>query len=425
MLVLSRSRLLRLLTFGALYFAQGVPSGFITVGYVIFLTDQGLSNEAVSSAIGLMSLPWALKIVWAPLLDRVAATRFGRRRPFIIAAELAMGLTLLSLLFLDPKRDLSLIGAVLVLHSAFTSLQDTAVDGMAVDLLQAKEQATANGVMWASKTFGMAVGGAGGVFLAKRLGGWPALIITITIVLWAVMLLMILVRERPPGEVTPDRGRAKWTLANLKRSFAFSTPLVGLAIGALTPLGILLVLVVYTRYLRADLKLPEETIGSLQGIIEPAAGVAGALAGGVLADRLGVRKVIAAQMVGLSATLAAFAVAPDLRANYNFLVALSIASSFFFSAYTAAIIGFFMRLSNPAIGATQFTIYTGAVNIAAASAAILGGKIADAYGVTALFGLAATIQVAFIALLPFCDPRVAQARFSAGSTQAEPSSAAP
>ena len=74
---LSESRSLRLLLFGALYLAQGVPSGFISIGFVIFLTDQGLNNEAISSAIGLMSIPWAFKIVWAMLLDHVPSTRVG------------------------------------------------------------------------------------------------------------------------------------------------------------------------------------------------------------------------------------------------------------------------------------------------------------------------------------------------------------
>jgi PAT family beta-lactamase induction signal transducer AmpG len=413
---LSQNRLLRLIAFGALYFAQGVPAGFVTIGYVLYLTDQGLSNTAIGATMGLMVIPWTFKIAWAPLLDRVASTRFGRRRPFIIAAELAMGLTLLPLMLLDPKRDLSLIGAALFLHSTFVALQDTAVDAMAVDLLPPKEKATANGVMWAAKTIGIGVGGVGGTIVAKHIG-WPTFIVAITAILWTIMLFMILVRERPPTEVAKAREHAKLTLAEVRRSFGFSTPLVGMAIAMLTPVGYFLVSAVYSRSLRADLKMSEEAIGMLQGVIEPIAGVAGALAGGVLADRLGVRKVIGGQMACVGMTLAVFAFAPGLRPSFSFLAVISFAAQFFMSGYFAALVGFLMRLSNPAVGALQIAIFTAAVNLTNAWAAPVGGRIADAYGVSALFGLAAALQIAFIALLPFCDPRVAEARFRPASAE--------
>src|SRR5688572_12420366 len=96
LLALSESRLLRLLTFGALYFAQGVPWGFISVGYVVLLADQGLDNTAIGKAMALAYLPWSFKVLWGPLLDAVPALRIGRRRPFIIASELLMGFTILS-----------------------------------------------------------------------------------------------------------------------------------------------------------------------------------------------------------------------------------------------------------------------------------------------------------------------------------------
>nr|QDA77047.1 major facilitator superfamily protein [Jahnella sp. MSr9139] len=409
---LSQSRFLRFLTFGALYLAQGLPAGFASVGYVIFLTDQGLGNEAIGSAMGLMALPWTFKILWAPLLDRVSSTRFGRRRPFIILAQLAMGITLLLLALLDPRRELALIGAVLFLHSTCASFQDVAVDGMAVDLLQPKEQAAANGVMFAGKMVGAGVGGAGGAVLAKQLG-WSGLILVITALLWAVMLLVILVRERPRGEVVEARAQPKLSLAELRRSFSFATPLVGIAVAMLTPVGFSLVLVVYLRMLRADLKLSEEAIGLLSGVVDPVAGVAGALFGGALASRIGVRKVLGGVMACLGAIMAAFVLAPGARYHFPFLAGFSGAAQFFIAAYSAVIIGYMMRLSNPAVGATQFSLFMASANLTFAAAPALGGRIADAYGVNATFAVGAAAQLVFIGILPFCDPRVAEARFRA------------
>jgi PAT family beta-lactamase induction signal transducer AmpG len=416
---LSQSRFLRLLTFSALYLAQGVPTGFITVGYVVFLTDQGLNNEAIGSAIGLMSIPWTFKILWALLLDRTALTRFGRRRPFIIGAELAMGASLLLLLFFDPKRDLSLISAALVLHSTFAALQDAAVDALAIDLLPAHELGTANGLMWAAKTVGVGIGGGGGVVVAKHLG-WSALILMITAVLWAVMLLVILLRERPRDDDASARRTPRLTLAELRRSFAFGPPLIGVALAMLTPLGFLLVSVVYVRTLRADLNLSAEAIATIQGV-EIVAGIVGAVGGGLLADRVGVRKLMGTMMACIGASAALFALAPGLRSSFTLLVIWACASQIFLGAYNTTLISLMMRLSNPAVGATQISIFMGSVNLTAAWAAPVGGRIADAYGVSATFAVAAVAQILFIGLLPLCDPRAAEARFRPRPAAPEPS----
>jgi PAT family beta-lactamase induction signal transducer AmpG len=413
---LSQSRFLRFLTFGTLYFAQGLPAGFITVSYVVLLTDLGLSNQAIGSTLGLAALPGALKIFWGPLLDRVGSTRFGRRRPFIILAQLAMGATLPLLLLVDPKRDPSLLTVVIFLFFTFATFQDVAVDALAVDVLQPEEQGTANGVMWAGKSVGAAVGG--GAMIARRLG-WPALIFGISVLLWAIMLLVILVRERPRAQVPSVRVRPKLTLAELYRSFGFATPLVGIAIAMLTPLGSALIPHVYTRLLRADLKLSVEAISAIEGS-SVVASVMGALAGGVLADRLGARKVIGGLMLCTGATMALFPLAPDLRSSFTFLACWSGAGALLIGAHTAAMLGFLMSISNPAVGATQFCVFMASANFTSVWAAPLGGWIADTFGAGTLFAVAAAVQVVFIGLLPFCDPRVAQARFRPEAVEGVP-----
>ena len=129
---LTESRFLRFLSFAALYFAQGIPWGFVAEGYVVFLTDQGLDNTAVGGAMALAYMPWAFKIIWGPLIDRFPSARFGRRRPYIIGAEFLMGATMLVLLAINPKSGLNIVGAVLFLHNTFAALQDVAVDALAV-----------------------------------------------------------------------------------------------------------------------------------------------------------------------------------------------------------------------------------------------------------------------------------------------------
>ncbi|MEN0061340.1 MAG: MFS transporter [Myxococcota bacterium] len=457
---LSESRRLRLLTFTALYFAQGVPWGFISVGYVVLLADLGLDNTAVGAAIGLAYLPWSFKILWGPLLDAVPPLRVGRRRPFIVFAELMMGLTLVAMMPLDPLTQLPWISLLLFLHNTFASLQDVAVDALAVELLEEAERGRANALMWASKSLGVALGGGGGTVLAKSLG-WSNLFIVMALCIWAIVLLPLLLRERPPsaddtpvdarllrlgwflvpfaavgavmwGLSTLDRpwvpivqpfaalagALAAWPLVDrtgfgqLQRSFSFATPWWGIAAAVFTPAGYALVSIPMTRMIRADLQLSEERIAFLTGVVDPAAGVVGALVGGLLADRLGARPTVGALMGGIAACLAVFGLTEAWWPSYGFLIGWTIAQMMLVNGYNAGMLSLYQGLSNPRIGATHFAVYMAATNLTYAWASPLGGLLADTWGFPVLFGIAATVQLATIALVSRLDVVNARTTYS-------------
>lgn len=424
MVTLVESRLARLLTLGALYFAQGVPWGFIAVGYVVYLTDQKLDAAAVGDAIGLAYIPWSFKILAGPIIDRFPSARYGRRRPFIIGAQLLMGLTLLALLGVDG-RQLGLVGAILFAHNTFAAMQDVATDALAVDVLPADERGKANSVMWAAKNFGVAVGGGGGTLIAKHLG-WSTLFVVNAVLIWIVMGLVIAIRERPgvrAEQPTPYRGDAgggaevpadpgpRLAWSEVKRSFSFATPILGIAVAMLTPVGYALVGTVFTRLMRADLGLSEERIAILAGTIDPICGVLGALLGGVLADRLGVRKTMGGAMAVIGLCLATFAASRGMWPSFTFLVVYSVIVTSAIASFNAATLGFFMTLSNPAIGATQFALYMAATNLTYAWTSPVGGRLADRFGAPTAFAIAACAQLATITLLFFVDPRKAEERF--------------
>lgn len=455
MTTLAESRLLRLLTFTALYFAQGVPWGFISVGYVVLLADLGLDATAVGVAMGLAYLPWSFKILWGPLLDAVPALRIGRRRPFIVFAEAMMGLTLLALLWVDPRESIGTVGLLLFVHNTFAALQDVAVDALAVDLLKEDERGTANSLMWAGKSLGVVFGGGGGTLIAKWYG-WNTLFVAMAIGVWLIMLLPLLLRERPlrPEDRAADSSLlrlawflipaavvgalmyglselearnaehpyvalisvatpfvavfgaiAAWPLVDrdgfrkMRESFSFTVPWWGVLAGVLTPAGYAMVGPAMSRYIRADLGLSEERIATLSGVVDPAAGVLGALMGGVMADRMGARPAIGLLMGGLGTCLAVWALNPEQWASWFFLVAWTAIFQGLVNAYSAATLGLFMSLSNPRIGATHFAVYMAATNLTYAWTAPVGGLIADAYDFQTLFIVAAGLQVVTIVLL--------------------------
>ena len=75
---------------GLLYMTQGLPFGFQTKTLAVYLRMQGLSLPGIS-LISLLSLPWMLKLLWAPLVDVFYVERLGRRRSWVILTLAVMG----------------------------------------------------------------------------------------------------------------------------------------------------------------------------------------------------------------------------------------------------------------------------------------------------------------------------------------------
>lgn len=461
--------MLRLTVFALLYVGQGLPWGFVTVGYSVLLADLGVGNTEVGVALGLAYLPWTFKIGWGPLLDAVPPLRAGRRRPFIVGAQLVMGASLLALLWVDPKQSIGTVAIILFVNNTFASLQDVAVDAMAVDLLEEHERGLANSLMWAGKSLGVVAGGGGGTLLAKYTS-WGTLFVVLALIVWAIMLVPLFVRERPPAPDDVPAGpgllRLVWFLlplaavglvmyglselgaeyegeawvavlpivqpfaavavvigawplvdrsgfAALRGAFSFSVPWWGIAAGVLTALGYAMIAPILTRVIRADLKVSEEGIAILSGIVEPTAGVIGALAGGVLVDRLGARRAIGTLMVGIAACLATWAAMPDAWPEWPFLITWSAAFYFFVFGYNAATLGLYMAISSRRVAATHFALYMASTNLTYAFGAPLGGLLADTWGLVTLFAIGAVVQVATIVTLWPLDVARAQRVYAA------------
>jgi len=150
-------------------------------------------------------LPWTFKFFWAPLIDSVRVPSLGIRRPWIIFAQLGMALTLFSAWFsgaLVSEATLVYLAWVLFFHNCFASLQDVAVDALAVDLLGERERSSVIGFMWASKLIGISAGGAGLAIVISRTSLEVAIGIQ-ALVICAVCVLVIAVRERSGERLFP------------------------------------------------------------------------------------------------------------------------------------------------------------------------------------------------------------------------------
>ncbi|MBK8208599.1 MAG: AmpG family muropeptide MFS transporter [Rhodospirillales bacterium] len=153
-------------------FSSGLPFGALAEPLSAWLTEAGLGKTEIG-LFALVSLPYSLKFIFAPFVDRLAlpvlGRCFGRRRGWALATQVLLIAVLLGLGATQPGID-PLATAVLALCVAFASAtQDTVIDAYRVEILEERSQAAGA----ATATFGWRLGqmaaGAGGLILADVL----------------------------------------------------------------------------------------------------------------------------------------------------------------------------------------------------------------------------------------------------------------
>jgi PAT family beta-lactamase induction signal transducer AmpG len=154
-LVLADSSRARYATGAMMYFAQGIPAGLLHIAIPAWLASQGVGAGEIASFLAVIVLPWAFKLLSGPLMDTLEFPAMGRRRPWVLGAQLGLMLSFLCLTFVDqPAEQIGLLMILGVLINIFAATQDVAVDGMSIDMTPVEEQGRLNAFM----TFGKAVG---------------------------------------------------------------------------------------------------------------------------------------------------------------------------------------------------------------------------------------------------------------------------
>lgn len=179
-----------MLLLGVLYFAQGLPFGLLTKSLPAIVRDAGMPTAYIG-LLALPAIPWALKFLWSPWVDRWGSGRANHRKRWIISAQLA-AILLLVLIGLLPPDWLFVEGVWLLLASLFLlnlcfATHDIASDGLAVRLLPAPLRGLGNSLQAGGYKSGFILGGAA-MLLGVEVLGW-----TLTVWLLALLLLLFLV----------------------------------------------------------------------------------------------------------------------------------------------------------------------------------------------------------------------------------------
>ncbi len=381
-----------------LYFAQGLPSGLLGKALPPLLRDQGVSLSAIGFT-ALLALPWTLKFLWAPFLDR-----FWTRRRWLLTLNLAT----FGLMMLVASRDFgdwvahsfTWLLAVFFLMNTVAATQDIATDGLAVSRLTPRLRGLGNSVQVIGYKIGMIIGGGMLLWLVARFG-WNGSYAALSLLILPVLLPVWFMSEPTPSEKVVVT-RAQWqgwrgyvrlfadflsghrmgwwllTVATFKAGDALASRMIG--------------------PLLRDQGLSLSDIGLLTGVVGATVGLAGALLGGLFLLRLGHRTALLVFGVLQAAGFVGYFLIAGGAAGTVMLYAVVCMEQFADGLSTVALFTSMMDVCRKESPGTDYTLQAALQVTVSGVAALASGLFTQAFGYQAVFAAGATLTLC--ALLP-------------------------
>ncbi|MDX2193596.1 MAG: MFS transporter [Gemmatimonadales bacterium] len=365
--------------------ASGLPFGLVTETLPVLLRTRGASLAAVGD-LSAAQLPWTLKFLWAPLVDRI-----GRRRAWIVGCLVGICLLLLPFRTLDPTAPGAGFWLALLALVALSATQDIAIDAYTVESTRREELGTANAVRIGTYRAAMFVGGGSLVALAGLVSWDAALAAAATVLLLLACIAWRSPEYRPlPGGPAPDLG------APLRELLGRPGIAPVLAFALLFKLGDAL-LDPMARAFWVDRGLSPAEIGGPVTTGRLVGTTLGAVIGGVLTSRLGLRRGLLGFGALQALSNAGYWWAASTGAGLGGIVAVAVLENLCGGLGTAAFVAYLMSVCDRRFAATQYALLSAALAATRALAGPLAGRLDERLGHPAFFAL--TLALAFPALL--------------------------
>src|SRR6056297_3011817 len=126
----------------SLYLAQSIPMSFFSTVVPVIMRMENYSLESIGY-LQLIKLPWILKFLWAPLVDRSSQNTRQYRR-WILASEIFDGIVIFSIGFLELEADFTTIIVLMVIAFTASTTHDIATDAFAILILKERERSLGN-----------------------------------------------------------------------------------------------------------------------------------------------------------------------------------------------------------------------------------------------------------------------------------------
>ncbi len=405
---------LRMLLLG---FSAGLPLLLVLGTLSFWLREAGIDRTTIGY-LSWVGLAYAFKWVWAPLVDRmpipILTRLLGRRRSWLLLAQVAVMAGLVAMSFNDPKVALQPVvwGALAVAFGSAT--QDIALDAFRIESANTERQAALAAAYQTGYRLAMIWAGAGVLWIAARAevasvanyqhAAWQ----TAYLVMAASMLLgmvTVLLSPEPLGRVTaPARNAAEWLRSALLEPFADFIRRYQWQAGLILALIAIyrisdVVMGIMANPFYVDMGYTKDEVAAVTKVFGVIMTLAGAFVGGVLSMRFGVMRILMLGAILSAASNLLFAWLGTRGHDLTALIWVISADNLSSGIASAAFIAYLSSLTNVNYSATQYALFSSMMLLAPKFLAGYSGKYVDTFGYANFFTATALLGVPVLLLV--------------------------
>ena len=419
----------RVLAMLFLGFSAGLPFLLVFSTLSAWLTDEQVSRSTIGffSWIG---ITYSIKVIWAPVVDRLRLplfTRvFGRRRGWMLLAQIGIASGLIAMAKTDPSQELHLI-AVFALVVAFSSAtQDISIDAYRIEAVVKEAQGPMASAYMIGYRLALLAAGAGAFYIADFFT-WPQAYLSMAALMLIGIITVLLIKEPEtqissttimreqrvinfmqrsahlPGQV---RKLTAWFIGAVVCPFLdFFERNGAMAIAILVFIGLYrlsdITMGVMANPFYLDMGFTKQEIANVTKIFGFFMSIAGAGIGGLIVVRFGIMRPLLLGAVLVAATNLLFAFLAATEPNTQLLALVISADNLSGGIAGAVFIAYLSSLTNTAYTATQYALFSSLMTLPAKFLGGFSGVIVDAEGYAFFFVYASAIGLPAIFLVLF------------------------
>lgn len=410
-------------------FSAGLPFLLVFTTLTAWLTEAGVSRASIGffSWIG---ITYSIKVLWAPVVDRLSlpifGTLLGRRRSWMLLAQLMIAGGLVGMALTNPVQDLGWVAVFALLVAFGSATQDVAIDAWRIEAASVERQAAMSAVYVFSYRIALLVAGAGALHLVGW-ASWPGVYLIMALLMGVGMVAVLLSGEpklAPQSEAVYLEQRVQDYLARSEhvapalrhgiawligavvcpfmdffQRFGRQAILLLLIIGCFRITDISMGAMALPFYL--DLGFSREEIANIAGIYGVAMTIFGGVTGGLLVPRYGLLPVLLAGAVLAAATNLLFSLMAVVGTE-NWMLMITISGDNFGGGLAMAVlIAWMSSLVNTSYTATQYALFSSLMTLPGKFIGGFSGLVVEAHGYFSFFIYVALLGVPAIVLVAY------------------------
>jgi len=376
-------------------FACGLPLLLTSTVLQAWMKDEGV-DLTVIGLMALVGLPYTLKFLWAPFFDRFTISSLGRRRGWLLVAQIALAFSIAGLGFTDPGQKPVMMVCAALLVTFFSASQDIVVDAYRREDLADAELGLGSSLYINGYRVGMLLASGGGLILADHLP------FTMVYGIMAACLLPGIITTMLTPEPLITEGKPKTmkeaVIEPLAEYFSRENAILILAFILLYKLGDTMASAITTPFY-LDIGFSKTEIGAVVKLFGFWATLAGSLIGGVLMLRMGINRALWIFGFLQAISTAGFALLAHIGYNVPVLSGVIAFENLTAGMGTAAYAAFMGSITNKRFTATQYALLSSLMGVPRVLASAPTGFMAKHMGWESFFVLCVFVAIPGMLLL--------------------------